>query len=96
MAHRILRLAAASDPTAAGLQHRDTTRRLDGQRVHIEMLSANGPLREGLTADDAAATCSALSNPNTYALLVGQLGWHTARFERWLSDSLILLLLGDP
>ena len=81
VAHRILHSAAASDPTAASLQHRDTSRRLDGQRVYIEMLSANGPLREGLTADDAAGTYSALSNPNTFALLVGQLGWNAARFR---------------
>jgi AcrR family transcriptional regulator len=92
-AHRILRSAAASDPTAAALQDRDAKRRGDGQRIYIDMLLANGSLRDGLTSDDAAATYSALSNPSSYALLVGDRGWTADKFERWLGDSLTLLLL---
>jgi len=93
VAHRILRSAAASDPTAAELQRRDAKRRGDGQLVYIQMLLANGPLRDGLTADDAATTYSALSNPNTYALLTSERGWNSDKFEQWLGDSLTLLLL---
>ena len=92
-AHRILRSAAASDPTAAALQDRDAKRRGDGQRIYIDMLLAHGSLRDGLTPDDAAATYSALSNPSSYALLVGDRGWTADKFERWLGDSLTLLLL---
>ncbi len=91
--HRILRSAASADPNAAELQRRDTKRRGDGQRVYIDMLLANGPLRQGLTPDDAAATYSALSNPSTYALLVGERGWTSDHFEQWLGDSLTRLLL---
>ena len=94
VAHRILRSAAASDAAAAELQRADANRRGDGQRVYVEMLLANGPLRDGLTPSDAAATYSALSNPNTYALLVGERGWSADKFEEWLGDSLTLLLLG--
>jgi AcrR family transcriptional regulator len=93
VAHRILRSAAASDPSAAELQRRDAKRRGAGQHTYIEILLANGALRDGLTADDAAATYSALSNPNTYALLSGERGWSADKFERWLGDSLTLLLL---
>lgn len=93
VAHRILRSAAASDSKAAELQRRDAKRRGDGQRVYIDMLLANGPLRDGLPADTAAATYSALSNPSTYALLVGERGWTPDDFEQWLGDSLTLLLL---
>jgi AcrR family transcriptional regulator len=91
--HRILRSAAASDPSAGELQRRDAKRRGDGQRIYIDMLLANGPLRDGLTPEDAAATYSALSNPSTYALLVGDRGWSADHFEHWLGDSLTLLLL---
>ena len=93
VAHRILRSAAATDLAAAEMQRADAKRRGDGQRIYIDMLLANGPLREGLTADEAAATYSALSNPSTYALLVGDRNWTAAQFERWLGDSLTLLLL---
>lgn len=92
-AHRILRSAAASDAAAAELQRADAKRRGDGQRVYIELLLANGPLRDELTLGDAAATYSALSNPHTYALLVGERGWPADKFEEWLCDSLTLLLL---
>jgi hypothetical protein len=64
-----------------------------GQRIYIDVLLANGPLREGLTPEDAAATYSALSNPSTHALLLGERGWSADHFERWLGDSLTRLLL---
>ncbi|MGX7728267.1 helix-turn-helix domain-containing protein [Rhodococcus sp. 2H158] len=95
VAHRILLSAAASDPRAAELQRRDAQRRRDGQRVYIDMLLANGPLRDGLDAADAAAAYSALSNPHTYTLLVREQAWTADKFEQWLRDSLTLLLLGD-
>ena len=93
LAHRILRSAATTDPSAADLQRRDATRRGDAQRNYIDMLLSNGPLRLGLTAEDAAATYSAMSNPNTYALLVGERGWSGDKFEQWLGDCMELLLL---
>lgn len=91
--HRILQSAASADTNAADLQRRDTERRGIAQRVYIDMLMANGPLRRGLTTEDAAATYSVLANPSTYALLVGERGWTPGHFERWLSDSLTVLLL---
>jgi AcrR family transcriptional regulator len=93
VAHLILRSAAASDPAAADLQRADAKRRGDGQRRYIDILLANGPLRDGLNPDDAAATYSALSNPNTYALLVGERNWTADKFEQWLGDSLTVLLI---
>lgn len=92
-AHRILQTAAASDPNAAELQRLDTARRCQGQRAYIDMLLANGPLRDGLTPDDAADTYSALANPATYTFLIVERGWSPDRFERWLGDSLSRLLL---
>ena len=92
----ILRSAAASDSNAAELQRRNANRRADGQRVYIDMLVSNGPLREGFTREDAAATYSALSNPATYALLVGERGWTADHFEAWLGASLTRLLVEHP
>jgi hypothetical protein len=60
------------------------------------MLQTNGPLRDGLTSEDAAATYSALANPATYALLVAERGWTADHFEHWLGDSLTRLLLPRP
>jgi AcrR family transcriptional regulator len=93
VAHRILRSAAASDAAAAELQRADAKRRGDAQQLYVDILLANGPLRDGLTPGDAAATYSALSNPDTYGLLIGERGWSADKFEEWLGDSVTLLLL---
>jgi len=92
-AHRILRSAAESDSHALDLQKRDTRRRIDGQRLYIDMLLANGPLRKGLTREAAALTYSTLASPDTYAFLVGDQGWPPKRFQDWLAESLTRLLL---
>jgi AcrR family transcriptional regulator len=91
--HRILQTAASSDPTAAELYRVDSERRYRGQTAYIDMLLANGPLREHLTPSEAADTYAALANPTTYAFLTGDRGWSPERFEEWLADSLIRLLL---
>lgn len=93
VAHRILRSAAAVESAAAQLQQRDDLRRVDAQRVYIELLLANGPLRDGLTSEEAADTYSALASPETFAFLVGNRGWTPARFERWLAEILTHTLL---
>ncbi|TCO43510.1 TetR family transcriptional regulator [Kribbella antiqua] len=96
-AHRILRTAAASDPKAAALEQSDQESRRRGQELYIDLLLANGPLRDGLTKADAADTYAALASPETYAFLTEQRGWTPDRFEAWLADGLTLLLLPlDP
>lgn len=93
VAHRILRSAAPVDSAAAQLQQRDNLRRIKGQRAYIKMLLANGPLRGGLTSEEAADTYSALASPETFAFLVGDRGWTVPRFERWLAETLTDTLL---
>jgi AcrR family transcriptional regulator len=92
-AHRVLLSAAASDELAAELQRRDAARRRRIQRAYIDMLLAHGPLRPGLTPEEAAATYGALANPTTYSLLTRDHGWQPDRFEQWLATSLTALLL---
>jgi AcrR family transcriptional regulator len=91
--HRILETAASSDPGAAELQRSDRERRYRGQSAYIDMLLANGPLRNDLTRTDAADTYATLANPAAYAFLTEQRGWTPSRFEDWLCDGLTLLLL---
>jgi AcrR family transcriptional regulator len=92
-AHRILQMATAADPAVAEYQRQDQARRLRVQTAYIEMLTANGPLRYGLTPADAADTYSALANPTTFAFLTDTRGWTADRFEEWLAVSLARLLL---
>jgi AcrR family transcriptional regulator len=93
IAHRILQTAAAADRNAAELQRRDRERRCESQRVYIDMLLANGPLREGLTPSDAADAYSVFANPGTYAFLIHDRGWTPDEFQQWLADTLMRVLL---
>jgi hypothetical protein len=59
----------------------------------VDLLRANGPLRDSLTPSQAADTYSALANPELYLLLTTHHGWTPGQFQTWLTDSLQLLLL---
>ncbi|HEX9041857.1 MAG TPA: helix-turn-helix domain-containing protein [Trebonia sp.] len=91
--HTILQAAAAADPELAAVLHADHQARLRAQRRLIDILASRGPLREGLTADEAAATYSALANPELYTLVTTAHGWSPDRYETWLADTLTPLLL---
>lgn len=50
-------------------------------------------LRRDLGLAEAIATFSALASPESYRMLVVEVGWSPARWERWLGDSAARLLL---
>jgi AcrR family transcriptional regulator len=91
--HAVIRTAIAVSPELDALADEDEARRKATQRALIESLSSRGPLRDALSVDDAIETVSALANPENYAYLTRRRGWTAARFERWLEESLALLLL---
>ena len=91
--HLILETAAACDEKAAELHRADRRHRREGQAAYIDMLMTNGPLRQGLTAEDAADTYASLANPSTYRLLTVDRAWTPSHYEHWLADSLCRLLL---
>jgi hypothetical protein len=70
--------------------------RRDFQRALVDLIRTRGPLRESLTADQAADTYSALANPDLYLLLTIHHGWTGDHFQAWLASSLQHLLLPDP
>ena len=96
LAHRILRSSGTADPSLAEFVAADRQRRHRHQAAYIAMLLHNGTLREGLSAADAAATYSALANPDTYAELTSHRAWSPDHYENWLSDTLTVLLLPPP
>lgn len=95
-AHRILSTAAAIDAKAAELQRTDQQRRHEAQTVLIDMLLANGPLRDGLPRGRAADAYAALANPTTYAFFTRERGWTPEQYEHWLADMLATALLAQP
>lgn len=95
-AYALLRDAAAADDAIREHVAAEINRRRKFQRKVINHLHANGPLREGLTPDQAADIYSALANPETYLLLTTHHGWTPDQFQTWLADSLQQLLLPPP
>lgn len=91
--HRMLRAAVAADSELSFLIERDHHTRRMSQRALIDLLTVNGPLRDGMLSEDAAETYSALANPDLYLLLTTQHGWSPDRYEAWLAQTLDRLLL---
>jgi AcrR family transcriptional regulator len=62
-------------------------------RAVVGAIAANGPLRHGVSEDDAATTLWLLASPETHRLLVDVRGWSLDKYAAWLADSLEVLLL---
>jgi len=67
--------------------------KLVGARKWIDVLADKGPLRPGLDRSTAVDTMWLLMSSDSYYRLVHGRGWSTAKYERWLADSIELLLL---
>lgn len=52
-----------------------------------------GRLRAGVNADEAVATLAAIASPECYAFFLEELRWTGARWERWLTNAAVRLLL---
>jgi AcrR family transcriptional regulator len=91
--YRILVSAAASDPDAAALLDELTRQRQDGQARIARSLARAGALRPKLRERDAADIVHALLSPELYGLLVVDRGWPPARYETWLTETLVDQLL---
>ena len=90
----ILRSAAAVDPAAAELRaDLQLRQRRAAMRTVVAWVGAHGPLREGLTDEEAAAVVWTLTSPEVHAMLRDTWGWSRERFERWLRETLVAGLL---
>ena len=93
--YALLRDAAAADDALYKPLAADIDRRRRFQRILVGLICAHGPLRDSLTADQAADTYSALANPDLYLLLTIHHGWTADHYQAWLATSLQHLLLPD-
>ena len=93
--YRTLVDAAASDPDAAALLRQLTLQRQEGQVRIARSLARANALHPELRQRDAADIIHALVSPEVYALLVVDRGWPVARYESWLTQTLIDQLLAS-
>ena len=88
-----MRIGADADPAIASLRRDLLAQRLNGMRAFAGAVMRNGPLRNGMSLEDAAETIWALSSPDLHQLLTVQLGWDHARYVAWLDEMLAGALL---
>ncbi len=91
---RALAGAAATNPELDALRGEIDASRLEGQGRFVGMLASRGALRSGLSIEDGRDGLWALTSIAVYDMLVGTRGWSVERYERWLAERLIDLLLG--
>jgi AcrR family transcriptional regulator len=91
----VMRLAAATEAEIAALLADLLEHRLTGMRFFVEALARNGPLRGTLTVPEAIDVVWTLTSAEVHRLLTVDRGWSSERYEEWLADNLVALLLPE-
>jgi AcrR family transcriptional regulator len=89
----IIRGAAAVDDDIAVFRTKAQEHRFGNMRQFAAWLAANGPLRDGLTEEEAAGIVWTMTSPEVHRLLRVNRGWTPERYSAWLRDSLTRILL---
>jgi AcrR family transcriptional regulator len=89
----VLREAARGTPELATLWTEIAERRAANMRRFVTEVAAAGGLRPGLTIEEAADFVWTTNGPEFYLLLVEERGWDPDRFEHWLTELWVRMLL---
>lgn len=88
-----LRDASGSDDQLAAMWREISDRRAANMRHLTADLAESGRLRPELSHDEVADVIWSMNSPDYYHLLVLERGWSPERFERWLLNAWIRLLV---
>jgi len=66
---------------------------IDQVQALVSWLTANGPLRDGMSEEDAATIAWAVASPEVHGLLRVGRGWTQERYREWLAATLTRTLL---
>jgi AcrR family transcriptional regulator len=91
-----LRDAALNDAACAALWTEIAERRARNMRGFAGDLRTTGELRDDLTDDEVADIIWSMNAVEYWVLLVHERGWRPDRFQQWLTDAWIRLLLATP
>ena len=89
----IMRTASKADTEIAEMYKNMLNSRAQGLMAFIRALRKNGPLRDGVTADEAAETVWTLTSADVITLLMTDRGWSAEKYKRWLTEMLTRFLL---
>jgi AcrR family transcriptional regulator len=91
--HEVVRAAAGLDEEIRALAEDARAQRLRGMRMLAQQLADRGALKPGLTPAEVADVLWLLNDPGVYYRLVVEQHWDPDRYQDWLADSLINLLI---
>ena len=89
----IARGAGSTDEDLLALWREGEGRRWRAQAPFVNAWSRAGALREGVDAKQALDILWAMTGPDHYRLFVAERKWSVERYETWLANTLIRLLL---
>ena len=92
----VVRAAALTDPDVRTVHDRHDRMQVEGYRQVVDILTAKGPLRAGLTAATATDVLLTLCGDRCYVQLTAERGWSHDRVVEWLVDATWALLLAPP
>jgi hypothetical protein len=91
--YAVIQAAAGLDADIRALAEDGRAQRIRGMRVMAQALADRGALKPGLTPAEAADVLWLLIDPGIYHRLVIEQHWDPDRYQDWLADALISLLL---
>ncbi|MGH9493551.1 MAG: TetR/AcrR family transcriptional regulator [Candidatus Sulfotelmatobacter sp.] len=89
----LMRGAGVVAPELAKLERQRERLRYEGEESVIEFLRDAGGLRPGLTYQEARDLFWMLTGGDVYRMLVRERGWTPQKYQDWLADTLVKLLL---
>jgi len=91
----LIRGVSAFSPALRKLEREFEEFRFDMQKERVDLLFEQRKQTKGLTLEEARRILWMYTSREVYRLLVHEAGWTPARYEEWLSDTL-LRALADP
>ena len=89
----IMRVAAKTEPDISEMLQNILNARVQGMMIFVRSLLKNGPLREGLTPEEAAETVWMLTSGEAYLMFTVNRAWTEGKYKKWLAGALERLLL---
>jgi AcrR family transcriptional regulator len=91
--HQVVQAAAGLDADIRALAEDGRAQRIRGMRAIAQALADRGALKPDLTPSEAADILWLLIDPSVYHRLVIEQKWTPGRYQDWLADALISLLV---
>lgn len=91
--HQVVQAAAGLDADIRALAEDGRAQRIRGMRAIAQALADRGALKPDLTPSEAADILWLLNDPSVYHRLVIEQKWTPERYQDWLADALISLLI---